>query len=497
MHYFSRSYRFEQAVHFFQPLAATLSCCAEQLAAAQQALGLLPDAILTIGRALDMAPTSVELLLAQAELLLECHMHEAAARVASHATRLGPLHRRAWLLLCRARLAQGRRTAALRTLNSMPIHMLRASQPSGACPLPLGASDEEAVRRAVTAEEASAVLASDVGGRDSAQAVAVRAAYGVLAEQAQALGWERLLQLRREAFVMEGDEASDADERMPTEGAGDAISQCELNGAAMAEHGLGSVGPGGGEADGGSNDGDVASESGGDALGGTQAAAAGPTAAPLRSHGGVVGGGSGDSSRKPLCHAWLDALFGQLHADLTSLAAWRVEDEHDVRMGAGSAEHERWLTRAKLAERLRIPMQARAAYTRTVQALEELLDGNETEAPAEGALRSTAEEQWRESCTTLMRLHAAADDEGGSVTEALAAAHRLLDEDSSHQTALRPAAADAPVAPRPVMECVYQLVATNGLQHVRAAQRAIGEAHPALNLIFHEVVERKVHGYDR
>jgi hypothetical protein len=44
---------------------------------------------------------------------------------------------------------------------------------------------------------------------------------------------------------------------------------------------------------------------------------------------------------------------------------------------------------------------------------------------------------------------------------------------------------------------VYALVSAQGLQRVRAAQRSVGEAHPALNAIFHEVVERKVHGFDR
>ena len=59
------------------------------------------------------------------------------------------------------------------------------------------------------------------------------------------------------------------------------------------------------------------------------------------------------------------------------------------------------------------------------------------------------------------------------------------------------AAADAPVAPKEVTACIYQLVAERGLQHVRAAQRSIGEPHAALNHIFHEVVQWKVKGFDR
>ena len=113
----------------------------------------------------------------------------------------------------------------------------------------------------------------------------------------------------------------------------------------------------------------------------------------------------------------------------------------------------------------------------------------------EGAARDDAEMLWAESCITLMQLHADGGD-GTSVTEALAAAHRLLDECGPLLTA-SPAASDAPVAPREITACIYQLVAMHGLQHVRAAQRTIGEPHATLNIIFHEVVQWKVRGYDR
>ena len=155
----------------------------------------------------------------------------------------------------------------------------------------------------------------------------------------------------------------------------------------------------------------------------------------------------------------------------------------------------RWLERARLAERLLRPASARAAYTRTVQALEELIDGSSSRPPAEGALREQAEMLWTTACTTLMRLHADGGD-GAAVTEALAAAHRLLEE-CGPALAAASAAADAPIAPREITACVYELVAEYGLQHVRAAQRSIGEPHAALNHIFHEVVQWKVKGYDR
>lgn len=160
--------------------------------------------------------------------------------------------------------------------------------------------------------------------------------------------------------------------------------------------------------------------------------------------------------------------------------------------------HWKWLARARLAERLLRPASARVAYTRAVQALEECIDGGPDCPPVEGAVRDEAEMLWTEACTTLMRLHAEGG-EGATVTEALAAAHRLLDECGPLLAAGSGAgaAADVSVAPREITACVYQLVAEYGLQHVRAAQRSIGEPHAALNHIFHEVVQWKVRGFDR
>ena len=160
-----------------------------------------------------------------------------------------------------------------------------------------------------------------------------------------------------------------------------------------------------------------------------------------------------------------------------------------------------WIRRARLAERLQRVSSARAAYTRAVQALEELLDGGEGAAPAEGSAREAAERQWTFACSTLMKLHAQGG-EGASVSESLAAAHRLLEE--CDDGALLGAAAsgpsadsDGPVAPREITACVYRLIADHGLQHVRASQRAVGEPHAALNKIFHEVVALRTRGYDR
>ena len=246
------------------------------------------------------------------------------------------------------------------------------------------------------------------------------------------------------------------------------------------------------------------------------------------------GEGSGPAGRQ-LCHAWLDRLFRELHADLQALLRWDEEEaaEGDGAGGdeaapaaapdagaavaiapagggaaAGGAEAEAtatstgtpgaeagkagappsagylpWLHRASLAVRLDKPPRARVAYTRAIQGLEAALDGV-GQQPLQGVARAAAEGAWSQACTTLLGLHAQCD-EPASLAEALAAAQRILD------------AAPSPHAPREVVAAVYQLVATHGLQRVRAAQRTLGEPHPALNHTFHEVVQWQVRGFDR
>ena len=504
-HFFSHSFRFEQAVAFFDPLATLLGCCAERVAAAQRALGQLPEAILTLGAALDAAPSDASLLIAQGELLLQCQMLDAALCVATNAVQLGPSRRRGWMLLARVQLAKGWAVAALRTLNAAPVELLREASPPGACEL----------RRA--AGKGASGRAHEM---EAAQEQTRTAAYHVLAELLRDVGWERLLSFRSASFAMEGE---------PTLPASDVAGAAEHGGScavSAATHGAGGDmrdGSGGFTGGGYRWTHDPTSLSRGDNESGLDEAA--PCARPLP---GTIGVPSTDGPlRKPLCHAWLDELFEQLHADMVAMAAWRAEDErgavadgstaarqggmeggaaadrHSATAGmpggvpkkSAQAEAQRWLERARLAERLLRPAEARAAYTRTVQAIEEVLDGTEDTAPAEGPVRAGAQALWTEACTTLMRLHAAGDDEGASVTEALAASHRLLDECNPQPTTA--AVGSAPVAPREVTACVYALVSAHGLQRVRAAQRSVGEAHPALNAIFHEVVERKVHGFDR
>ena len=126
--YFARACRFEQALQFFWPLASAIPACALQAASAQRELGLLPEAIITLGRMLDRMPSDPQLLIAQCELLLECEMLKPALRIASLAVELGPHLRPAWLLLVRAQLANGEQIEALRTLNAIPVMLAGAVQ---------------------------------------------------------------------------------------------------------------------------------------------------------------------------------------------------------------------------------------------------------------------------------------------------------------------------------------------------------------------------------
>ena len=101
---------------------------------------------------------------------------------------------------------------------------------------------------------------------------------------------------------------------------------------------------------------------------------------------------------------------------------------------------------------------------------------------AEQRAYAAAHAQWTEACAAVMQLHAAGEAE--AIPEALGAAKRLLD-----------ACGDEEVAPREIAAAVYQMVAAHGLQAVCAAQRGLGEPHAAINHIFHDVVQWKVHGF--
>ena len=138
------------------------------------------------------------------------------------------------------------------------------------------------------------------------------------------------------------------------------------------------------------------------------------------------------------------------------------------------------------------------AYTRAVQSLEALLDGTDAHAPAEGDEREMAELRWSQACTRLIELHTTEEGEEGVIlAEALAAVHRLLEEYHGPSIGASPSVDCNTNAPRQVVAAVYKLTSVHGLQHVRTAQRSIGEPHPILNHIFHEAVQWKVRGFDR
>ena len=555
--HFAHSFRFEQAVLFFLPLAGEIPACAECAAAAQRELGQLPDAILTVGEAIDALAGSGSklgsLLITQGELLLQCHMLEPALRVASHAVSLAPLHWRAWTLLTSALLANGRHVDALRTLNTTPVYALSEPLLAAAHPLPMPALSSTAPALGAVASSSSASLAavavalaaatvpsqpqsSEPGAAapNAAEAFAT-AAYAILAELTQSIGWERVVQVRAAAFVMVDAEGPDAIEGAV---AGARVAGTAVAGATTKEQESRTSGtdPATPTARGTSvsRDADAQSTPGAREQGpawpdGTDGPLASTVAADESGSIGELtrdcpwGGAACDTSRTrwplesspatprgrpgvghtptPLCHAWLDALFQQLHADLDEMETWRDDVRGSAALAAAAGgrgardAHELWLSRARLAQRLLSPTEARAAYTHCVQALEALIDGTDEQAPVEGSARDAAEILWTEACMTLMRLHADGS-EGTSVREALAAAHRLLDE-CAPQLAAASAAARAPAAPREITACIYRLTSLHGLQHVRSEQRAIGDIHPALNDIFHEVVLWKVNGYDR
>jgi uncharacterized membrane protein YgcG len=100
--------------------------CALYVAEAQRALSLLPEAIAYLGGQIARTPHSTPLCHAQAALLHTCQMVGAGLEMARHALRLAPTSRRSWMLLARAQVLAAQPVAALRTLNSAPLRLLRA-----------------------------------------------------------------------------------------------------------------------------------------------------------------------------------------------------------------------------------------------------------------------------------------------------------------------------------------------------------------------------------
>ena len=242
-------------------------------------------------------------------------------------------------------------------------------------------------------------------------------------------------------------------------------------------------------------------------------------------------GGGGEGGGRRLCERWLDGLVGALHADLAAFVGW--EDEEAALTPNGSSASPQEAPRSSAAA-TPAPAAAAAAAARrrrrrsagcrrrmvrpraasgTAQATrlrrgrlhprgaapERALDGGggggggasapPSSAPAPARARSSR--CCGRARVALMGLHA--DGDATSIGEALAAAHRLLEGDWRRRRRRRRRR-----APREVTAAIYKMVGAHGLQAVRGAQRgALGEAHPAMNAIWHEVVEWKVFGYDR
>ena len=159
---------------------------------------------------------------------------------------------------------------------------------------------------------------------------------------------------------------------------------------------------------------------------------------------------------KASCHGWLDSLFSDLYTDLSALDAWEFEEaaltdgtgalaaptpggggaeklsaavtvtlpamlskeagtlfasvantstSSEARdIAGGDSASNLWMERAKLAERLLRAGSARKAYTRAIQALEELLDGGPSHPPMQGSEREEADALWTGGATDALAL---------------------------------------------------------------------------------------------
>lgn len=164
------------------------------------------------------------------------------------------------------------------------------------------------------------------------------------------------------------------------------------------------------------------------------------------------------------------------------------ENEEDL---SSELPTQSWLARAKLAIRLQRPEEAVCALKIALRQLELSFDFASTRRADAG---ESEQLDWRylEVCTLLMHQLAACGQR--RISEALAAAHRLLEVGSFEVSV---SDAELIVPSREVTDCVYQMVAAHGLQQVRTAQRVVGLAHPAIDKIFREVVQWNVRGFDK
>lgn len=457
--YFHQSRRYNIAIDFFACLQTEMIACAQYVAAAQRELGQLPEAIGTLCMLLHVQPSSVPLLRSQVALLLQCQIKAHALSLAMHCVQLCPTDLTVWLQLASVYALHGWYDLALAALNAAPLQALTELSEPRATPmrLPSLACLTDTEQRAQALAGYGGVAAGWSGSEGKAAAGE---------GNASALGFH----LNAACGVAGGGSLTD----LPTDILGFAEAQVY---AILVE---------------------LVNKVGWDQLlqHRTDAFLMPGDQEQQTEHANarMLGKGRHPLLRKRQCHAWLDALFRALYCDLQVFADWHHEEQlaaaKTATVEVGGVAHGdggsskvtvfEWTQRARLAVRLKQPAYGKAAWATVVRELEELLD---KETKLEPFAREALEAHWTQACAAVMQLHAAG--EVSAIPEALGAAKRLLDAYST----------DEHVAPREIAEAVYQMVATHGLQAVRTAQHSIGEAHPAINHIFHDVVQWRVHGF--
>ena len=460
------------------------------------------------------------------KLHLGCGDVQAACACAREACALAPAVRACWLLLgaslarcesweeclvalnCAHHVERAEEEEADAWLAAFPQPHPQPARRTCASPLCV-AVEEEALRREEAVElegrarlqalPAAQLLPSPsalyycAGGGEGAPPLtpaqrAAGAAFETLVEVVGALGWEGFLQLRARVFLMdepapEPEREQEGAQRAPLPAATAAAAAMEQESAGRRvgtrEAGARAAGappPGslaGAPAESPARACEAASPLGVGAVRGACAADEVPgDAAVQRDRLALAAAEPLPPPR--LCAAWLDGMVGALYEDVCEYSAWRSAEaaEAEAARGGGDAAAAAaadsdaalgtqgdWMRRGALCERLKRADDAERAYRVCVH-----LGFNLT---AWGALaRIYAAWGWApETLTACGQLAEALGGEGRGVPPSLALPLR-------------------------------HLIATVGLQAARDAQAVLGEAHAAINQVFHETVRWRSAGWD-
>eukprot|EP00051_Salpingoeca_urceolata_P003874 m.61268 g.61268 ORF g.61268 m.61268 type:complete len:731 (-) comp13196_c0_seq1:73-2265(-) len=454
LNYFLSKHRYDQAELFFSqfvphdPEVATLVAkvlCAKPKSEPVRALKILAKALLRARLC------NVPLLIEQSKLLGVTGNLEAAVAVAKAAATASLGDRQSWLNLAGAYQLSGRTAlclAALNTLNlgateSRPVSH-RQSRPASSRPR----SSTLPSRRNRSGSLKKIPFQSD---RRFARLKApsfdhwMSKAYRVVVSLYRDLGWEELLKLRAQVFLVEP---------CPTGGQEDAasVSSASSSLSSPRAHGGGSASPGGSE--------DGSSAKGGK-IGWSDGAPVAPAVAvqrcPAQPHGqncycrrgedrrlGVAGADTLDDHgifvRRRLCKPWLDELFWALHEDLC--AHHMLQTKHDLGQEQRLAVD--YMRIGNLFDRLGLPNDAAKVYWM----------GIHTDSKSVG------------TGICLLR-HEVKSGSLGNAILALTEVVPLLPEDS-HDLSTK-------VARAQIAECVFSLVATHGLSQVEEAAGPFGD----------------------